>query len=66
MDEQPKTGVGRPKGTSVYPVLKQIRLRVEDGQDLKDLAAFWRCTEAEAMRRCVREVARRVKTEGAE
>ena len=51
---------GRPKGTKRYPVIKQLRLSDQDAADLKRLAALWRCSEAEAMRRSVRDRLARV------
>jgi hypothetical protein len=49
---------GRPKGLA-YPVIKQLRLRQDDADDLKALSERWRCSEAEAMRRAIREAAKR-------
>ena len=49
---------GRPKGQG-YPVSKHLRLRAEDGAELQRLAAHWRCSDSEAIRRAIRETARR-------
>jgi hypothetical protein len=63
MEQSPKAG--RPPGKP-YPTKKLIRLKAEDAEDLKELARVWRTTEAEAMRRALREVARLVRERGAE
>jgi hypothetical protein len=48
---------GRPKGQP-YPVRKLLRMSEADADDLAMLAKEWRCTEAEAARRCIRIVKR--------
>jgi hypothetical protein len=49
-------GPGRPAG-SPHSLTMHIRLRAEDAEDLARLAARWRVTHTEAMRRALRETA---------
>ena len=56
--QKPKPQAGRPGGKP-YPVVKQLRLRTDDAEDLRYLASEWRCPESEAARRAIRDVARR-------
>jgi hypothetical protein len=55
MDTLP-TKRGRPVGRE-YPIVKQVRIGTEDAADLAHLCEEWRCKEAEAMRRAIREAA---------
>ena len=50
--------LGRPVGVP-YPVKKFVRLRDDDADDLDVLTERWRCSEAEAIRRSIREAAKR-------
>jgi hypothetical protein len=53
-----KPAAGRPEGKP-YPIVKQLRLKMEDAEDLKHLARQWRTSESEAARRAIREAAKR-------
>ena len=55
MSEKPR---GRPVGQP-YPVRKLLRMSEADAVDLERLAEVWRCSEAEALRRALREAAKR-------
>ena len=57
-DMETKNVRGRPAGRA-YPHAKHFRLMDADARDLETLAQRWRCTEAEAMRRAIRETAKR-------
>lgn len=54
MEEQPKRGKGRPRGTQ-YLVHKTLLLRPEDGDRLKQLAARRGCSEAAVVRQLIAE-----------
>jgi hypothetical protein len=45
---------------------RSFRFTQEDADDLEELATLWRTTEAEALRRAVRETVKLVRRRGAE
>jgi hypothetical protein len=55
---QKKRPPGRPPGQP-YPVRKLLRLSEERAAELEKLSRKWGCTEAEAMRRSIKETAER-------
>jgi hypothetical protein len=57
---EPKRGPGRPRGTD-YPVARTMLLTIEDYESLRRIAEVWECSATEAVRRLIREKAKRIK-----
>ena len=62
MEQPPKRG-GRRKGTGRYTNEVHGYFSDEETAALEGLAEHWRCSLSEALRRAVRETARREKVE---
>lgn len=60
-EETTKRKPGRPVGSvrSSYVGARSVRFRPEDQADLEWLAQHWRASEAETIRRALRETAQR-------
>ena len=64
--EEEKRKPGRPPGTGTarYVKVRSVRLKPEDMADLEGLMEAWRTTEAETIRRAIREAAQRERRKG--
>lgn len=61
MEERPKRRRGRPVGTTRpnYVAVRCVRLTTEDLETLGRLALRWKSSDSEAVRRAIRETAKR-------
>ena len=59
-----KTEAGRPRGRR-FGTTRTYALGNADREDIQELADRWRCSEAEAVRRAIRETAQREKRQEA-